>query len=374
MKSASTVPRGTSPPRPRLCLILLLPLLLLMPARAITEDNFLEEQAQLLGTDELLSAGELYAPDLSLGELDFASLFQTAKDSLDSVLRAALHSSVLLLAIVLLFSLADGLQQASEKRGSLILIAAILSVTTVAIGDVSSLVGLGQKSMDDLQTFSKVLLPTVATATAAAGSPGAAVAKQLATVLFSDALITLINRFLLPMSAAFLSCGIGYAVTGNEGLKRLSGFFKWLVQTVLGAFLLSFLFYLNLSGAISGSADAVTLKATKFTVSNVVPVVGSILADAAESVLVGASMLRGAIGAFGMIVVLSICIVPFLQLGAHYLAYKGTAALVSTVVEGPLSAVIDTIGTAFGLILAMTASCAILLLISLMSAVSMVAI
>ena len=74
-----------------------------------------------------------------------------------------------------------------------------------------------------------------------------------------------------------------------------------------------------------------------------------------------------------MLAVLAICIGPFLQLGIQYLTYKGAAALTGTVADSSLSGLMDRIGGAFGLILGMTGSCALILLFSVVSAVSAVA-
>ena len=102
-----------------------------------------------------------------------------------------------------------------------------------------------------------------------------------------------------------------------------------------------------------------------------VPVVGGILSDAAETVLAGAGVLKNAVGVFGMLTILSICLVPFLQLGIHYLTYKLTGALAATVADGRVAGLIDQIGSAFGLVLGMTGASALLLLVSMVSAVSM---
>lgn len=42
-------------------------------------------------------------------------------------------------------------------------------------------------------------------------------------------------------------------------------------------------------------------------------------------------MLRGTVGIVGMLGVLAICLIPFLQLAFHYLTYKLAAALIGTV-------------------------------------------
>ena len=72
--------------------------------------------------------------------------------------------------------------------------------------------------------------------------------------------------------------------------------------------------------------------------------VGGILSDAAETVLAGAGVLRGTVGVVGMLVVLAICLTPFLQLALHYLTYKGAAALTRTVAGPRLSGLMDSLG------------------------------
>jgi stage III sporulation protein AE len=223
-----------------------------------------------------------------------------------------------------------------------------------------------------MDALSKLLLPGIAVATAASGAPTAAAAKQFAAMLFSDVLITGIHRLLLPLLYAYIATCTANTAIGNEGLKRIAELIKWVVTSSLTCLLLTFVGYLSISGVIAGTTDAAAIKAAKFAVSGMVPVVGGILSDAAETVLVGAGILKNSVGVAGMLAVLSICIVPFLQLGVHYLVYKLVSALSATIFDGGISGLISSIGGAFGLILGMTGSCALLLLISAVSAITMV--
>lgn len=357
--------------------LLLLLSVCLTSVKAVDSEELREEQEKLFGVDELEQFGSEYVDHVEIGEqMNVNSVLKTilenGKQTAQGVVKHAIRSCLILLTIVLLFGLADGIGEGTGSGFPVLHLASSLAVTAVAVSDMFALVGMGRTSMEQMQLFSKVLLPSIAATTTAAGAPGAAAAKQLATMLFSDFLITLINQFLLPLTFAYIATSVAYAALGNEGLKRIGSCLKWIVNTVLAVFLLAFIGYLNISGAIAGSADAMTVKAAKFTVSNMVPVVGGILSDAAETVLAGASLLRSAIGVFGMLVVVAICLMPFLHLGAHYLAYKGTSALAATVADSRTAGLIDSIGSAFGLVLGMTASCAMLLIISMVSAVSMI--
>ena len=73
-----------------------------------------------------------------------------------------------------------------------------------------------------------------------------------------------------------------------------------------------------------------------------------------------------------LLAVLAICLTPFLNMAVQYLLYKLTAFLAGIVTQGALAELINALGTAFGLMLGMTGSCALLLLISITSAVSAV--
>ena len=79
-------------------------------------------------------------------------------------------------------------------------------------------------------------------------------------------------------------------------------------------------------------------------ISGVVPVVGGIIAEASETVLAGASVLKGTIGVFGLLGVLALCAYPFLQLGIQYLLYQLTRFLASVIGSPELCAVIKGLG------------------------------
>lgn len=60
----------------------------------------------------------------------------------------------------------------------------------------------------------------MATATAACGSVTGAVARQAATLLFSDLLITLINRVLIPVVYLYIAVTAATAALGSKGHRR----------------------------------------------------------------------------------------------------------------------------------------------------------
>ena len=352
--------------RRQICVFLLLCLLLALPVFG-AEPSFPQ-------VDELFSEAERYGVE-ETGQLGqgVQGIIAAGLSQLGTMVRRSLSMGLKLLAVVLLCGLAESAVQDSAKDGvKAVEVAGALAVTMLTVNDMTAMIGMGREAIQKMDAFAGLLLPAMAVLTAATGGVTGAAVRQGVTVLFSDLLITAVDRLLVPLLYAYVAVCCAHTALGNEGLKKLAGLIKGVVTALLTAGLLLFVGYLTASGAIAGSVDAAAVKAAKMTISRAIPVVGGILSDAAETVLAGAGVLRGTVGVVGMLVVLAICITPFLQLAVQYLMYKGAAALTGMVAESRLSALMDRIGSAFGLLLGMTGSCALLLLFSIVSAVSAV--
>lgn len=350
-------------------LALLLLLALVLPAWGTEEEIWdsvdtteLERQAE----DDL----EIdLTPDISLDD-GLSQLGMTALEQLGSIVTRATRSGGLILVIALFCALVQALCEGGGQTAGLSRLVGALAVTSVAVGDVSSLMGLGRDTILKLTEFTRVLIPAMTTAAAASGSVTGAAARQMVTLFFSNLLLTLIEGVLIPMVYLYVAASAGALAADNPGVRAIADFVKWLVQTVLTWVLLIFTAYISLSGVIAGTADRAAVKLTRFAISGMVPVVGGILSDATESVLAGAGILRNSIGIFGTLAVLAFCLVPFLHLGVQYLMYKLAAVLTSAMTQSPISRLIGDIGGAFGLVLGMTGTAALLTLISIITTIS----
>lgn len=300
-------------------------------------------------------------------------LLDTGTRELRGAVRRAARSGALLLVILLFCALAESvgeLGRGSVKAASL---AGTLAVAAVAAADVNSLLGMGTGSIERMTSFANVLLPTAAVLTAATGAVTGAAARQMAAALFSDVLISLINALLVPLLYGYIAASVVQAALEREELKRMADLLKWAVTTLITIVMTAFVAYLTASGVVAGAADAAAVKAARFAISGAIPVVGGILSDAAETVLASAGVLRGTVGVFGMVTVLGVCLAPLLQMAVHYLAYKLVAALSCAFGGGPVCTLVDRLSSAFGLVLGMTGAGALVLLVSLVSAIQAVA-
>lgn len=311
-----------------------------------------------------LSREEAFAGDFGAG---LSSVLSSGGTPGLLALREAARSGLLLFAVALLGGLAETIRPSPTSGADPVRLAATVCVTALAVSDVHSLMGLGRETLEKMSTFSFALLPVMTAASAAAGAPTAALARQGATILFFDLLLEAARGVILPLILAYAAALCAHAALGNEGLKRVAGMLKWCATGLLSLLLSGFVLYLTVTGAVAGNADALAQKAAKTALSGMVPVVGSILSDAAETVVAGAGIVKGSVGVAGLLAVLCICLAPFLRLGCHYLIYKLVAALASLVTTGPTAGLLDAMGSAFALLLGTVAGGGLILYISIIT-------
>lgn len=284
---------------------------------------------------------------------------------LEEALSSSLQTTLTLLLAVLFSELAGMLGDwvgAGERFAALV---GALAVTAVSAADVSALMGLGRQAVNDIWTFSTLLLPVMTAVSAASGSITGATVRQAATLLFSHALVTLMDKVLLPMVYLYTAACTAAAVVDHQGLEELAKAIRWLVTTTLSALLLAFTGYLSLTSAAAAGTDAVTLRLTRSVISSLVPVVGGILSNATETVLSGVMVLKGIVGTFGVTAVLGLSLTAFVRLGVQYLMYRLVTVLSAVLSGSRVARLIGDIAGAFALVLSMTGTAALLVLISL---------
>lgn len=311
---------------------------------------------------EVPKSGEEYMPEKtdSFGD-GFFELLQSVllhlRPDLAEASQVCLSVAAAVMIVSVLRTFSGSIKMAVDMAGTTA-IAAVLLLNT------NSMIRLGAETVAELSEYGKLLYPVMAAAMAAQGGVTASAALYTGTAIFDAVLSSLISNLMVPMVYLFLALAAANSVAGEDLLKKMRDLLKnamsWCLKTVLTVFTT----YMSITGVVSGTTDAAALKATKVTISSVVPVVGGILSDASEAVLVSAGALKNAAGIYGILAVLAVFLEPFLRIGSHYLILKATAAVCGIFGSKEMTGLIEDFSTAMGLLLAMTGSVCLLLLIS----------
>lgn len=288
----------------------------------------------------LQAAGEVVAPSLTEGS------------------RTCLRILGALLLVGLASQLSPGLS------GKTVELAGVAAVSALLLEPSASLIRLGLETTDALRDYGKLLLPVLASALASRGGVSAASALYVGTAVFDTVLGSLVNRLMVPMLWMYLALCIACAALDQGLLGKLRDLIRWLAEWILKLVLYAFTGYMAITGAVSGTADAAAAKAAKLVISGAVPVVGGILSDAADTVLVSASALGSGAGTLGILAVLAIFCAPVLRIGLRYLLLKLTAAVGELVGGSRCAELVGHAAGVLGLLMGLVSAQALLLLVS----------
>ncbi len=277
-------------------------------------------------------------------------------------LKEATSVCLKIVAIVMLVSLLRTFPGSSERTVNLVV---SLGISLILLESSNSLINLASVTITEISEYGKLLLPVMTAAMAGQGGISTSASLYTATALFDALLTAIIGKLLRPLIFLFLFLAVASSAIGEEKLHKLRDTIKWVMTWMLKTILYIYTGYIGITGVVSGTTDAAALKAAKLTISGIVPIVGGILSDASEAVLVSAGAVKNAAGIYGLFAVIAMWIGPFMQIGVHYLLLKATASICSVFASKQCTSLIQDFSSAMGLLLAMTGAICLMLLISL---------
>lgn len=360
----------------KLLLFLVFAAVLITPGFA---SGLFDEQSGSYGVSEMEEALPEAARDIMGGTsvkdaLDadgfFKRIWENAREKVEDIWAQGINSAVTLVAVALMCGMLRAL--AGDESANYITLGGVLAIAVIAAGDAGNFIPKGAEALAALSDFSRALLPCLCASAAAGGAVTSAAAKYAATALFTDIFLTAAQNVLLPLIYAYMAASVGAAALESPALESAAGLIKWLCVALMTLLVTAFTAYLSLSGAITGATDALAAKAAKSAMSAALPVVGGIISDAADTVVAGAGLVRNAVGVFGMLAIVCVCMAPFLALGIRYLLYKAASVLAGAFADKRLASLIAAVGTAFGMVVGLVGAGAVMLFLAVISMIKAV--
>ena len=357
----------------------LLLVLLLFPLLGTTcyADSAVDELAKLtdaysvqnaLGEGERKISGTLtldgsYDTQGALSRL-WKTLLEKGKERLDKEIRDI--SAVVVLAI--LAAATSAVCGEGNARTVLDRVVCCLAVLRLTDG-LDSLLHYATETLHRFTDYSRVILPVLFTSAAASGAVVSSSARYAAACLTMDVMMTASQRFLLPTIYLFLALAVTRSLYDNSLLQVALNVSRWAIVTGLTVLTMVFGAYLSLTGLLAGSTDALALKTTRMIISRALPVVGGLLSDSAATLLSAASLVKNSLGVFAMVAVSAMCVGPVALFSVKLLVYRGAAAVVSLWPESSLPKLLESFGTAYGMLLALVGCNAAMLFLALVSGI-----
>ena len=93
--------------------------------------------------------------------------------------------------------------------------------------------------------------------------------------------------------------------------------------------------------------------------------VGKILGDGVDSILGCGIILKNAVGMIGVIIIIGICFMPIIKIGAFSILYSLTSSIIEPLADTKIVKLLEEMGGIFKLLFAIVCSVSVLLIIGI---------
>ena len=364
----------------RIILIFILVLMIPNYAFAETQDEIMSSTQEKFNISGFLKEAQKYTNE-SFEEIDLSSMLgQAIQGKVDNnklykiiikLLGKEVSSSLKILISILVIivihgilkAITDGLENNSVSQ--IIYFVQYILIVTLIMSNFSEIIKLVKNTANDLVGFINVLIPLLLTLMVYTGNITTSTVIEPIVLAISNFVGNIIADVLIPIVLIIVTFSIVSKVSERVQVEKLSKFLKSGVVWFLGIVLTVFVGVVSLEGTLSSSVDGVTAKTAKAAVSTVIPVVGKILGDVVDSVLGCGVILKNAVGFVGVIVILSICIMPIIKIGTLSIIYSLASAVVQPIADEKIVKLLHEMSGVFKLLLGILCALSVILIIGI---------
>lgn len=310
--------------------------------------NIINEQLEsmnIAALEELAGMGNaLGISNLSVGEIISKLINREPLFHVDKIIEgfagyflgelySAVYLGIQIVAVCILMALMTNITNAFGNSAASTIGAMACSCVVIAmcLFNLRDVYQLCESTVSNMALFMQVLIPILLPLIISIGglSSGGILSPSIITsvVLFT----TLIQKLILPL--LFSSCIfiLGNSLTDRDYVKKLAMLLRSAAIFIVGFLVTIFSSLTAIQGLVTKSADGMLIKTAKFSVDNLIPIVGGFAADSLEMVLNCTTIIKNSIGIFGLIVIILMLSMPLIKVLAVAFVYKVSAALVEPI-------------------------------------------
>ena len=340
--------------------------IIFIPKTVKAEDNTIVTQKETFGINSFIEnskqyTGEFFADaDISeilnsaiSGKVDNSKIYKKILNILGTQVQTGIKSLLSILAIIIIHSILKSISESLENDSisKLIYYVQYIAIVTIIMSNFSDVINLVKQTSNNLIGFMNTLIPVLVSLMLYTGSITTTSILEPIILFLINFIGNLIQNILIPIILIIASISIISKISDQVQVAKLSKFLKSSTLWFLGIILTIFVGIVSLEGTLASSVDGITAKTAKSIVSSAVPVVGKILGDVVDSVLGCGIILKNAVGFVGVVIIISICIVPILKLSVLTISYKLVASISEVIADAKIVKLLDEMGDIFKILL-----------------------
>ena len=295
-----------------------------------------------------------YIKEIISGEfsLDFSSIFSYLTGLLTEKISSVLPRFISVIAIALLYKFIAEIGAPIDEIKDVVYYACVGSIVIILFSAVTECFNSAQKTIENCNTIIQIISPVLLTLMVACGETVSVGIFNPAIIFYGSLTTSLILQTIFPLIKMILILSLLSGISPELKLNGFILFFSNLIKWILGISFTVFSLYLSLQGILGGNIDGVSIRATKYAISNSIPIIGGYVSGGFNIVVAGSVLIKNAVGIGGIVVLFFSVISPLFFIIATQLIIKLLSAIISVVSDEKISTVCNNLSKGLSLVIA----------------------
>lgn len=239
----------------------------------------------------------------------------------------------MVIAIAVVFSLVSASRPKfkSKSIGDVIHFVCYGAIIILLTTTVMSLLTMTSNTIISIKNQMDIAFPILLTMLTAIGGVVSVGVYQPAVALLSGTILNVFTSILMPLFIFSFVFNLLSNLTTSVKFDKFSSFFSSIFKWLLGAVFTIFLGFVSIQGITAGSYDGISIKTAKYAIKNSIPMLGGYLSDGLNLILASSVLIKNAVGASGLLLLLATIVVPLVKLIVFMFALKLTSAILEPI-------------------------------------------
>ncbi len=311
-------------------------------------DNYLKTSETILGKDF-----KSFIKDILNGEfsINFDNIFQYFKQLFFEKVAYLLPKLTTVIIIALIYQFISEFNGNFDEIKTVCYYACVGAIITIIFSAVTESFIKAQTAITKTSSIMQLISPILLTLMVACGESVSVAIFNPALVFFGNLINILVCQIILPLIKILLTLSLVSGLSPDLKLKGFINFFSSIIKWILGLSFTIFSLYLSAQGIIGGNIDGISIRATKYAISNSVPIIGGFVSGGFNIVIAGVHLIKNAVGVGAIIALLITIFSPLLFIIVTQILLKLISAIISLVSDEKLSVICNSLTKGLSLLI-----------------------
>lgn len=261
----------------------------------------------------------------------------------------------LIIAIALIGSMLQGLKPSNSGKSisNIIHFVTYGIIVVLVLSIVVKMVGLTTNTVQTIKAQMDAIFPILLTFLTAIGGTVSTSVYQPAMALLTGTIMNLFTYVLLPIFIFSVIFSIVSNLSNTVKLDKFTSFFNSSYKWLTGLIFTVFTAFISVQGITAGSIDGISIRTAKFAIKSYVPILGSYLSDGMGIILASSNLIKNAVGATGLFLLLATIISPLIELILFMLILKLVAGIIEPLGNKQIANFISSLSKSMVLLIAL---------------------